>query len=101
MDRVKCYSAPTQETEKIKQLLNKIEERGYVLKKEADSLLNFDRKYLQCASCFIPIEKFKIKMMATCPDKSNNPVNIGYVGYCLDCLLIKMQQRVNSEEITL
>lgn len=75
--------------------IKKINERGYVLKKEANWLKEFDRKFKICETCGKSTHEGTIWVPVRMPDSRGNLIDIGYGDDCLFCSLFKLAEEEN------
>lgn len=75
--------------------IKKINERGYVLKKEADWLLQFDRKFKICETCGKSTHDGTAWSTMTMPNRYGEQIEAGYDDDCFFCSLFKLTEEEN------
>lgn len=91
-------SEPTKEQwDERKAIIDSANEKGYVTKKQADWLLNFDQKYRRCNRCKRSLDEAHTWMLATAPDRHGKDLNIGLMECCWECTQAQIMEQGKKE----
>lgn len=72
---------------KRSEIIEQVNERGYIQKGEAEFLLSFDLKARVCNTCGKTYKEVNGWIFATAQDKQGKEINIGLFENCFECTM--------------
>lgn len=78
---------PETEMDKRNSIIDAINKRNFILKKEAAFLLSFDKKYRVCNTCGKSFREANLWPLAKCNNRYGEAIDCGLHSNCLYCEL--------------
>ena len=79
------FEAPQEILNEIQAINNKIDEKGYITKKDADRFITLSRKHQVCNTCHRPYREIKMGMLISLPGRNGAEYNVCFEPTCMEC----------------
>ena len=96
MELVYNTGATEGEWQERNSMIDEINKKGYVLRKQAEFLMDFDRKYRCCNRCGKTIKETKGWMVVKAPDRRGTQRDVGLAEMCFACQMLDMLEHRNE-----
>lgn len=99
MKKNQClFQAPQEVMDELKSINDRVQEKGYALKKDAERHLELSQQYQICNTCRRPYREIGMGMMATVPGYNGKEYKFCFSPSCMHCEMVSwmMDPNINS-----
>lgn len=85
MNKEFCFNAPQEVLDELEAINDRINKKGYALKKDADRHMELSRRYQACNTCHRLYREIRIGLTASIPGYNGREYRFCFEPTCMQC----------------